>query len=245
MDFLKLIKFIDEKRLVFFTSVELANLLGLETRSIQNYLESLANNELIIRVERGKYCRSFLRDKYVIGSNLIQGGVISYYSALQYYGLAPNESKDVYISSDHQKTNKSLFEFNFNFVKIRPHKYFGFVEESNMNGRFRITDPEKTILDCFDQPNYSSSYDELVQIFTNQKFEQTKLLEYGQRMNNLSVLKRMAFLCEKHDLQGYGKFRKFISGIVNEKYTLLDPSGPNTGPFNSKWKIRDNIVPSP
>ena len=242
MDFLKLIKLIDEQRLVFFTSLELANIIGVDTKSIQNYLETLANNELIIRVEKGKYCRPFLRDKYVIGSNLVHGGVVSYVSALQYYGLTSNDDSNVFISSDHQKTNKTLLNFSFNFIKIRPHKYFGIVEENNNNGKFRITDPEKTILDCFDLPQYTNSFKELVQIFSTQKLEQSKLIDYGKRMNNLSVLKRMAFLSEKLELRGYSKFRKTTVNLVNNKYSLLNPSGPDVGPFNSKWKIRDNMA---
>lgn len=241
MDFLKLIKLIDENRLMFFTTLELAELLGVETKSIQNYLETLANNELIIRVEKGKYCRTFLRDKYVIGSNLVQGGVVSHKSALQYYGLSEEDSDQVYISSDHQKNNKTLFNYTYNFIKIRPHKYFGFIETSGNSGSFRVTDLEKTVVDCFDLPQYTKSFDHIVQVFKSEHLKKDKLVEYGFRMNNLAVLKRMAYLSDIHDLPGYKGFQSRVKESLNEKYALLNPLGPDTGSFISKWKIRDNL----
>ncbi len=241
LDFLKVIRIIDENRLSFFTSNELAEIIGVETKSIQNYLETLANNELIIRVEKGKYCRTYMKDRLVIGSKLIRGGVVSYQTALIHHELIQDNSNKVFIASDHQKNNKSLFGYQFRFIKISSHKYFGFYEEENRNGEFRVTDPEKTILDCFDLPQYATSYEKLISIFGGIHFDEEKLIEYGLKMQNLSVLKRLAYLSEQLHVPGYHKFKKTVENLTNDKYTLLNPSGPDIGPFHTKWKIRDNM----
>jgi predicted transcriptional regulator of viral defense system len=240
-NFLKILKVIEENHLTFFKSNELAEMLGVEPKSIQNYLETLANNELILRIEKGKYCRTYLKDPLVLGANLVTGGVISHNTALIHHGLAPDNSPEVFVSSNHQKSNKRFLGYYFRFIRIRPNKYFGFRDENNETGSFRVTDPEKTILDCFDLPHYSARYDQLLDIFRNTELDEAKLTTYGVRMGNLSVLKRLAFLTEHYGMTGFGKFRKMVSNLLNEKYTLLDPSGPELGPFCSKWRIRNNM----
>ena len=68
-----------------------------------------------------------------------------------------------------------------------------------------------------------------------------KLLEYGKKVGNLSVLKRMAYLSELWEMEGFDDFRSEVSRMLNSKYSLLDPFGDNRGPFIDKWKIRSNI----
>ncbi|MEZ5071016.1 MAG: type IV toxin-antitoxin system AbiEi family antitoxin [Bacteroidales bacterium] len=240
MDFIHLIRFIDRHRIMFFSTAELAAHLGVEVQSIQSYLETLANNGLILRVEKGKYCRTFLRDRYVIGSHLIRDGVISHDTALQYFGLQPVESPEVFVSSCHQKRDKDLFGNRYRFIRIRPHKHFGHLDRRGPEGSFSITDPEKTLLDCFDQPRYTQGFQSLAEVFFEHKFDQKRLSGYGVRLNNLSVLKRMGYLIDKYQLPGYPRFRKTALQQVNERYSLLDPAGPNRGPFDSRWRIRDN-----
>jgi len=244
LDFLKIIKIIEENRLSFFTSSQLAEIVMVETKSLQNYLETLANNELIIRVEKGKYCRTYLKDRWVIGSNLINGGIVSHKSALLYHGLIQDSSSEVCVSSDHQKNNKLFRGFFYRFIKIRPHKYFGYDETENYDGKFRVTDPEKTILDCFDLPQYSIAFNEFVQLLGGVELREDKLIEYGIRLQNLSVLKRLAYLTEQLYLPGYHKFKKAVGNLINDKYTLLNPSGPDIGSFHAKWRIRDNMIQS-
>ena len=70
LDFLKLLKIIEEDRMDVFSTSELAVKLGVPSSNIQNYLETLANNELITRIEKGKYCRIYIKHKFVIGSSI-------------------------------------------------------------------------------------------------------------------------------------------------------------------------------
>lgn len=241
MDFLKLIKIIELNRLSFFTTKELADILNVEAKSIQNYLETLANNELITRLEKGKYCRTYLNDPLVIGSNIVSGGIISHKSALSYHQLIQAPTSSVFVSSGHQKKNKTLMGTFFQFIKIRSHKYFGYDELNTMDGTMRVTDKEKTLLDCFDQPQYAVEYPNLISILRSCQPDPRKMYEYGVKMNNISVIKRVAFLSELFQIEEFDWFRNSVATLVNEKYTLLDPSGPETGPFSSTWRIRNNL----
>lgn len=242
LDFIKILKVIDENRMDVFSISELAYKLGVSSCSIQNYLETLANNELINRIEKGKYCRIYVRDKFVIGSNIIDGGVVSHQSALAYHGIDKDVPGQVYVSSSQQKNSKTVFGNRINFIRIRPYKNFGFIRVSNNNGTFRVTNTEKTILDCFDLPKYVTSYKRLLNRLKDIPLNQETLLEYGLRMKNLSILKRIAFLFDKNIPGQYTIFLEGVKKGMNSKYTLLDPGGPEAGPFISKWRIRNNCT---
>ena len=71
--------------------------------------------------------------------------------------------------------------------------------------------------------------------------DQEKIIEYGLRMQNLSILKRMAYLFDMLSPGKYDDFEHIVFSRLNLKYTLLDPRGPDTGKFNAKWRIRDNM----
>ena len=107
--------------------------------------------------------------------------------------------------------------------------------------QFSITDVEKTLLDCFDLPQYSGGYEELIRAFAHAKINGNNLFAYGKQMNNLSVLKRMAYLSELFEMDSLNGFRRNVERIMNERYSLLDPMGENQGAFNAKWKVRVNI----
>jgi len=241
-DFLKIIKLIEENRLSFFSSQDISDLLHVETGSIQNYLETLANNELIRRIEKGKYCRSYLNDPFIIGSHLIEEGVIAYRSALSVHGLTTGDQDEIFVASCHQKTSKAVMGTNYRFIRIRPHKYFGIQEMQNNQGNFRVTNPEKTLLDSFDLPGYALPVGMLAAALGRLEINESLLIRYGIRMQNLSVLKRLAYLSERLELGNYAAFRKSTLRMINDKYTLLDPAGENKGRYDHRWKIRDNLL---
>jgi len=94
---------------------------------------------------------------------------------------------------------------------------------------------------CFELPQYSGGYEELIRAFYEANPNGRKLLKYGKQMNNLSILKRIAFLSELFEMEKLYHFRMEVLKMVNNRYTLFDPIGKNNGSFNCKWKIRCNI----
>jgi predicted transcriptional regulator of viral defense system len=241
-DFIKLLRVIEENQMDFFSTSDLCRILELPSRNIQNYLETLANNGLLTRLEKGKYCRISIKDKFVIGSKIVEGGIISHQSALAVHKIERDTPGEVFVSTCHQKNNKTILGTRVNFIRIRPHKNFGTTEIAANNSSFKVTDLEKTILDCFDLPRYVFSYKNLIENIHAVPLNQHKLLEYGIQMNNLSVLKRLAYLFDQANPAKYPIFLKKVKKMVNRKYSLLDPAGSESGPFSNRWRRRNNII---
>jgi len=238
IDFLKLI----EDNELLHIDFEKAKLLSEhKSEDIQNVLSKLTNKHLLFRIEKGLYCVRNFRDPHVIANVLVKNSAIAYWSALNLHRLTEQIPNVMYVQSSNRKSDKKVFNVRYKFIQVKLEKVCGITQMGYGNETFRVTDVEKTLLDCFDLPKYSGGYEELIRAFYNANISSIKLLSYGKQMNNLSVLKRMAFLSELFEMKGFAVFQNEVLKMVNKKYTLLDPMGENDGVFNSKWRIRVNI----
>ena len=127
------------------------------------------------------------------------------------------------------------------FVKVSENKYTGYITIGSGNHVFRISDIEKTLVDCFDLVQYSGGYAELIRAFSRHPSASQKLIEYTQAVNNISALKRMGFLAEMFPERKLDEFIAYARSKVNPRYNLFDPYGPDKGEFVIEWKLRLNI----
>lgn len=214
---------------------------GFNRDKLQDALSRLTKLGHLFRIEKGLYATRNFRNPYVIGNAMVQDGAIAYWSALNVHGLTEQIPNVVYVQSTKRKNNKKVFNVRYRFIQVKSDKICGITQMGYGNEKFRITDVEKTLLDCFDLPQYAGGYEELIRAFYQAKINSRKLLDYGKQMGNLSVLKRLAFLSELFEMKGFINFQNEVLKIRNQRYTLLDPMGNNEGVFNVKWRIRMNI----
>jgi predicted transcriptional regulator of viral defense system len=90
--------------------------------------------------------------------------------------------------------------------KINPGKLIGIIDAGYGNHSFRITDIEKTFVDCFDLPQYSGGCEELIRAFNKAKLNGEKLINYSSEIGNNAVIKRMGFLAELLEKPGLKRF---------------------------------------
>lgn len=235
------IRLLDEYEIDIFSIDDIQSTLDHVFSNLNEILENLIEKEFLSRIERGKYCRTNFRDEKVIGCYLVADGIISYWSALNIHGLTEQFPNTFFIQTVKVKGDKNVFGVEYQFVKINPRKRNVIQQEGFGNHRYRITDKEKTIVDCFDLPQYSGGYPELLRAFNDADLDQDKLIEYCKTINNLSAIKRMAFLAEFLEKKKMSRFLKFAESKVNPRYILIDPFGQEEGVFNNKWKLRLNI----
>jgi len=109
------------------------------------------------------------------------------------------------------------------------------------NTKYPITDIEKTIIDCFDQSQYSGGYAELIRALYQAEINPDKMINYCRQVGNTAVIKRTGFLVELFEKPSMDKFIAFAKAQINDKYNLFDPQGTEKGEFVSGWKLRLNI----
>ena len=124
---------------------------------------------------------------------------------------------------------------------MKKEKYTGIEIQGYGNHQYRITDKEKTIIDCFDLAQYSGGWAELLRAVAEGDFEQEKLISYAKAVHNRAATKRSAYLVELLELPDMDNFLDFAQTMVRKKYNQFDPFGKEKGKFNSRWKLRLNI----
>ncbi|HNP18192.1 MAG TPA: hypothetical protein PKL31_07160 [Fulvivirga sp.] len=234
-------KLLDEYEIDIFRFEEIERIINRKFSNLNEVLENLVHKELLSRIERGKFCKVNFRDEFVIGTFVTNKGVVAYWSALNLHGLTEQFPNTVFIQTTHKKNDKAIFGTEYKFVKISKPKRTGIIKEGYGNHSYAMTDVEKTIVDCFDLPQYSGGYAELIRAFANAKLTGERMIEYCKAVNNIAAIKRMGYLAELLDKKGMKAFVRFAKDQVKQTYNPFDPLGTNSGKFNAEWRLRMNI----
>ena len=238
---LYLIKLLDDYEINIFMLNDIEKRVNYSFTNIQDIAEKLVRKGLLKRIERGKYCRHNFNDEWVISNYLINDGVVAYWSALNRHGLTEQFANTIFVQTAKEKKGKNVFGVNYKFIHVAKRKLTGYKMYGYGNNQYRMTDIEKTIIDCFDLPEYSGGYAELLRAFNSAVLDAKQMVVYCKAINNIAVTKRIAFLAEYLQKPDFDIFFKYAKQLVNEKYSLLDPIGLDTGEHISQWKIRLNI----
>jgi predicted transcriptional regulator of viral defense system len=238
MDFLKLL---DEEEIQLFTLETIGKLKDADTEILNEVIENLVRKEFLLRLERGKYCRSTFRDENVIGTFIVPDGVIGYWSALNLHGLTEQFPNTIFVQTTHKKKSVTVLGTSYQFVKISAQKRTGIEYNGYGNYKYPITDVEKTIVDCFDLPQYCGGYAELIRAFAQAKLNANKLIDYSIAVGNIAVIKRLGFLAELLEKKELVPFVEFARTKINRTYNLFDPFGKDRGVPESAWYLRLNL----
>jgi len=232
---------LDNYEIEIFSFADIENKIKRKITNLDDILSNLVKKNFLTRLEKGKYIRPNFNNNFVIANYLAEGSSIAYWSALNHYGLTEQIPNTVFSQTTKLKHSKKVMNVDYKFIKIHPNKFVGITTEGWANLKFRITDIEKTIIDCFDLPQYSGGYAELIRAFYSAKLNKRKLLEYAIAVDNLSVLKRIAYLSELFEMKGFSNFQKETRKRLKNKYTFFSPFDIKKGKFLSRWKLCLNI----
>jgi len=236
-----ILMFLDNAGLDVFSNILLKDELSISLKQTNEALHRLIKNGDIKQLEKGKYCRHNFSDEYVIGNFIVKNGGIAYWTALNFHGLTEQIPNVVYVQTTHAKRNKLIFGVRYKFIRVKEQKFVGFKTFGYGNHQFQVTDIEKTIVDCFDLPQYGGGYNEIFKGFNNAKLSARKMVKYCKTINNIAVTKRLAYLCELLKKPNMDYFIKYAQSVKNEKYNLFESDGEKRGKTNSRWNLILNM----
>ncbi|MEA1912422.1 MAG: type IV toxin-antitoxin system AbiEi family antitoxin domain-containing protein [candidate division WOR-3 bacterium] len=228
-----------------FTFDELLRLSNIQRDVLWVILSRLERKGWIERIEKGKYMiiplgaekGKYTLNEFVIGSMLIKPYCIAYWSALNFYGLTEQIPNVVFIQSiaRKKKQEKEIFGVRYRVVRVRDYKFFGIRKEWIEETQINITDMEKTIIDCLDKPQYCGGVVEVAKALKSESIDRKKLADYAGQIGNSGVMRRLGYLC---DFLGVDID---IPLSKTRNYLLLDPTMPQKGLKNAKWRLVINL----
>lgn len=227
-----------------FTMEDAKELTSANRNVLKVVLSRLEKKGWIERIESGKYIviplgaekGKYTLHEFVIADLLVDPCIISYWSALNYYGFTEQIPVTVFIQTSARKKHQetTVFDVTYKIIRTKKEKIFGNRKEWFEDTQVTITNKEKTIIDCLDKPQYCGGIIEVAKALKTKNYDIKKLVSYAQKINNTGVIRRVGYLCET--LQIPIKIPK----ISARNYLFLDPTIQKKGKTNGKWRLNIN-----
>lgn len=131
-------------------------------------------------------------DKYEIGCNSVPAAYISYHSAMEFYGLQNQVFNRIYLSAP-----KRFRPFEFDYVEYlyAPDKFQEGIIQVESNKKIRVTDIERTIIDCIARLDLAGGIEELIyNIELISEVNENKLLLYLSLYNKQVIYQKTGFI---------------------------------------------------
>jgi predicted transcriptional regulator of viral defense system len=227
-------------------------------------LSGMARKGALQRVGRGRYVvipsdvlygrQTFVADPFQVVDELLQReGVTEYYVAYQsaalVYGAANQLPQALLVALPGQRRPIALGRAEIIFVQVQRAKFFGNQEIRYHDAPLRISDREKTLLDCLDRFDLSGGMDEVVHTIGAllPVVDPARLLAYAPAMQNQALVQRLGYILETLATQQPvpATLLDGLADLIGPRVYLLDPHGPAGGPTHARWRVRINLALAP
>jgi predicted transcriptional regulator of viral defense system len=180
-----------------FRFKEIATLIGNENTA-KDLLHNYKKKKLLCQIRRDLYAVTDLATKecaatkFEIGSNITSSSYISYHTALEYHGIAHQQFYDLYVSSEGRFTN---FKFNeINYLHCASPIKSG-VYSPNLDSLIKVTDIERTMIDCIDRIDRAGGLEELIHsISLTTYLNEDKLKQYTDEFSKVFLYQKVGFI---------------------------------------------------
>lgn len=109
--------------------------------------------------------------------------------------------------------------------------------------RLLVADPARVVVDSLDDPSLIGGARHGADVVAAYLAEHpaATLIEYGDRLGNSAVFKRLGYIAEHAQLDDADLVAACASRIASG-ISMLDPTGPSTGERDSTWGLRINVT---
>ncbi len=135
-----------------------------------------------------------------------------------------------------REVNGILYEF----IKIKPERFFGIKDFWVGEVKVTITDPERTLIDGLISPKHFGGWAEIYSAFESyiSSLDLAKMIDYSLRLD-VVIAKRLGWIMEKAGAED--SILQKLETVPIKDYRVLDSSGPRKGTCNKRWMIQENL----
>jgi len=228
-------------KLLIFTKDDIDKHMG--GKKTYYWLSNAQKKGLIVKIKRDMYAvvdvttNTIYADKFMIASSITNTAYISYHSAFEYHGVANQVFSDVTVSD-----NKIFKTFEYNGIE------YGYVRNLIKSGviniassvNIRVTDLERTLIDCIDDINLSGGIDELLNCIEQIRIlDENKIIEYLDAYNKITLYQKAGYILEqyKNHFKFTDKIFEHCLGKLNKSIKYFLKAEFKEVVFNRKWRL--------
>lgn len=239
---------------------ELGPRVGLKAAYLWEALYHLRRNGWIVSLRRGLYALSSMvpgvmpAHEFEVAMALVDPAAISHWSALHHHGLTEQAPRKVFVltttdasvprtrgaKAKQDRRGFPVGDTTYQFVQVKPARYFGTQKVWVGEARVTITDLERTLLDGLTMPQYCGDFAEVLHAFEARGADVylERITEYALKLD-AAAAKRLGWVLEHQGINP-SKLER-LATLPIKGYRKLDPTGPRKGPCNARWMIQENL----
>ena len=246
-------KLYDENRPIFEIN-HAQRILEKSYNAITDLLSELVKRKVIVRLKAGKYLiipqemgsgENYLGNWYIAGKEIINSAkyYIAFYSAMNYWGMLTQPLIKIFIATPKRQIVPQEMMGKMIFVTVKEKSIWGIKEEWIISKeKIRISNIEKTIIDCLTYPQYCGGITEIAKgiWIVKDKLDYKTLINYVNRQNKNVVAKRLGYLLELLNIEDSNIILE-LKKYVKDRYDLFDPTLSIKRINKNSWHLIDNV----
>jgi predicted transcriptional regulator of viral defense system len=240
---------------------------GVAVSSITYVIDQLVTAGWVQRLRRGLFAGTGSLPgiqhlhPFAVATRLIEPSAISHWSALQYHGLTeqlpqyitvttprkvvtPGMRKSASERTPADKHRWTVGAEEIEFVTVHPDHFFG-IGQVWVDQFFRVPifDRERTLLDLCIFPRRFGGMTEVLGILEEHwaSCDLARLIAYAVQYGMVVVAKRLGWTLETVGVPPSNI--EPLLAIPATSYGLVDPSRPQAGSYDPRWRLRNNLRP--
>lgn len=239
-----------------FTPDDAALATGVERARAGRLLRQLAERGWIARVQRGLYTtvpleaerpESWHADPWATAAAALAPGYVGGWTALHHWDLTDQLFSTIVFLTGRPVPQRRRTIGGARFeLRHRPiSALFGTRRVWRDGAPVDVSDRERTLVDCLDDPSLGGGLRHTIEALTTYAHSDAdnweRAVEYGDRLGNRTVFKRLGYLAETlglGDADLVAACRERVSAGIGR----LDPALPDGGPTISRWGLRLNVT---
>lgn len=186
-------------------------------------------------------------DPLRVGSRLVEPYYFGFATAAELWGLLLQPGRTYYVVTPKRTTVRVPGPAQFRLVRQSESRFFGATTIDRRGQKLRVSDPERTVLDCLDRPELSGGLPGAVQVLARAKARLSwgRLATYLSRFGNESLCRRCGFLADRlrPSVPVPARWRERLLPKPDEPWVPLGPPGTygRTGVRHPVWRIVQNV----
>src|SRR6185437_16121308 len=189
------------------TRAEIASVLGTSLKAADHVIESLRRKGWLERAAWGKYLLippeqgpDVLGNSNLLAlaSHIIDPYYFGFGTAAAHYGLTTQVRSVIYVVAGEERRGRSVHDARVHIVKQTMNKFFGFSEIDVLGYKVKMSDREKTSIDCVDHPEFAGGVGEAASILATaaRRYDWDKAVDYLARVGAGTLARRFGWLCD-------------------------------------------------
>jgi predicted transcriptional regulator of viral defense system len=238
-----------------FDVARAAAVLGVSHEEAGRLLVYLARRGWLTRIRRGLYVTvpldarrsgQWVADPWVVAERVFSPCYIGGWSACEHWDLTEQVFRTLLVVTARPVRHRDLEIQGLPLhLTVRSHELlFGTVAVWRDQTRVAVSDPSRTIIDILDDPRLGGGIrtvaDVLHEYLHSEHRNDNLLLDYGDRLANHAIFKRLGYLLEHSGIQAPDLVESCLArrsaGLI-----ALDPSVKTPGRIVRRWGLRANV----